>query len=77
MTDRCKNITLPQTSFAGGKKSSHLGQAHFYRPQTKFGARLCFTPDILFNGGGGGGEGGSTTPPSPDSEADNPPVETF
>ena len=21
MTDRCKNITLPQTSFAGGKKA--------------------------------------------------------
>ena len=24
MTDRCKNITFPQTSFAGGNKSTHF-----------------------------------------------------
>ena len=28
MTDRCKNITLPQTSFAGGNKASYGNPAH-------------------------------------------------
>ena len=30
MTDRCKNITLPQTSFAGGKKYPPLFRSRYF-----------------------------------------------
>ena len=33
MTDRCKNITLPQTSFAGGNKSCYLSMMGFFNPR--------------------------------------------
>ena len=38
MTDRCKNITLPQTSFAGGNKK--------WLPSTSVAEISCYTKQI-------------------------------
>ena len=48
MTDACKNITLPQTSFAGGNNSNES----YYRPQRSW-AKVIFSQACVCPQGGG------------------------
>ena len=68
MTDRCKNITLPQTSFAGGKYCVHVPSVwyewtgdsseqvslflRFHRPQTKFAKVMFLHLSVILFTGG-------------------------
>ena len=71
MTDACKNITLPQTSFAGGNNSNES----YYRPQRSW-VKVIFSQACVCPQGGGVSasvHAGISTPPGPDTPQSRPP----